>query len=304
MQEKYYSILRHAFFWLFTFLFLFFTPVIVYYSLGYKFDIRTKKFLKTGAISIKTFPKGVSVYLNGKKLTEPAPCILRDLLPQKYSVSLEKEGFYPYQIDIELLPSLVYQIDVFLIPKIENMEKIKFDFNIYKFFMLKQFFGERIIAFTNRGIYFLDKDFKNARRLSPTVIDERAANIFEGLKESSGRIIFWNKNNIWLLNLAQSDDKKEAPAFMLYPGQEAIQEVFFGIKEKYLIIHDGLKVVALDIDNPKIYFTVLELKSLNSKIFYDPLTETIYVKDKVEPGNNFSLFKIEVMPLVYEKSQY
>jgi hypothetical protein len=166
MREKsYYLFLRKLFFWLFSFSFILFTPVIVYYSLGYKFDIKSKKFLKTGAISIKTFPKGISVYLDGKKINETSPCILRDLMPQEYTIDLEKEGFYPYSVTVEVKPSFIEKVDVFLVPQMGDVKKLAADLYIYKFFIIKHLFGKKILAFTDKGIYSIDDDFKTIKKI-------------------------------------------------------------------------------------------------------------------------------------------
>lgn len=301
MQERYYHILRHIFFWLFSFLFIIFMPVIVYYSLGYKFDTKTKKFLKTGAISIKTFPRGISVSIDGKKISEATPCTLRDLMPREYKLTLEKEGFYTYTIIVEVRPSLIQDIDVFLIPKMGDIKKLELDLHIYKFFVTKHLFGERIMAFTDKGIYLLDDDFKEVKKLSTQIFAADEANSIENLEENNNRIIFWNRTNIWMLTPPQETGEALSDVTNIYRADKDIKDIFFGFKGKYLIIHDGLKVIALDIENFKISFPVYELKSLNSRIFYNSAAETLYIKDKIPKTNYFSLFKIEMMPLINER---
>lgn len=301
MQDKYYSALRHFFFWLFSFLFILFSPVVVFYSLGYKFDVHAKKFLKTGAINIKIFPKGVDVYLDDKKIEGTAPLTIRELLPRKYSLTLVKEGFYPYKLATEIKPSSISNIDVFLIPKIEDSKKIESDLHIYRFFVAKHLFGEKIITFTDKGIYLLDEDFKGARLLSSQIFDETEANSIAELKENNGKIVFWNNQNIWMLASVQSKDEERLKVLLIYNAQDAIKDVFLGLKERYFIIHDGLKIIALDADNPQVYFPIYELKSMNAKVFYNSRNETIYIKDKLPGTKAFSLFKIEMMMPVSER---
>lgn len=301
MYEKYYSFLRHFFFWFFSVLFVVFCPVIVFYSLGYKFDIKSKKFSKTGAIVIKTFPKGVTAYLDGKKIEETSPVTLRELLPQQYFLTLDKEGFYPYQLTVEVKPSLIRNIDVFLIPKLQDGNKVEFDLHIYKFFVIKHLFGEKIVAFTDKGIYLLDEDFKGARMLSPQAFSEAQANSIEDLKENNNKLLFWNKHNLWMLTVPQPKDEEYPSVSSIYDAKDNIKDVFLGFKDRYFIIHDGLKVIALDVDNPKVYFQMYELENINAKIFYNSRNETLYVKDKLPRARAFSLFKIEMMPSVNER---
>jgi hypothetical protein len=303
MHDNIYIILRKIFFWFFLLAFVVLTPIIVYYSLGYKFDVGSKKFLKTGAISIKTFPKGINVYLDGTKIKDTTPCTIRELLPKEYTITLEREGFYPYEMKVEVKPSQIQDIDIFIVPRMVDITKLNIDLRIYKFFVAKHLFGETIIVFTDKGIYFLDGDFKGAKKVSSQVFEENVANSIENLKESSGRFLFWNKNNLWMLDAAQAKDKDEKypDAVLLYKAEDDIKDVFFGFRGKYIVIHDGLKVIALDADNIKVSFPVYELKSVRSKIFYDSRSETIYIQDKVKGTDGFSLFRAEIMPLVNER---
>jgi hypothetical protein len=282
-------------------LFFVVAPTLVFYSLGYQFDLQSKKFLKTGAVSVKTFPKGASVYLNNEMLPDTTPCTLRDLLPRQYNLILEKEGFYPYQITVNVKQAEVADINVFLVPKMENVEKLKLDLNIYKFFVSKRLFGDKIIVLADKGIYSISPDLKDIRKISSQNIGEKALNSVENFKESNNRMVFWNKDNIWALEDTSNTDNDKDIIVPLYESVEEIKEVFFGLKEHYLIIQDGLNIIALDIQNPKVFFTIMELKNKYSRIFYDSASEALYVKDRIPESNAFSFFKIELIPIVEKK---
>jgi hypothetical protein len=300
-MEKPYLIIRRSVYWALFLLFFVVAPTLVFYSLGYQFDRQSKKFLKTGALSIKTFPKGATVYLNNEKLTDTTPCTLRELLPRQYSLTLEKEGFYPYQMPVSVKPAAVLDIDLFLVPKMENVEKLKLDLNIYKFFLTKHLFGDKLIVLADKGVYSITPDLKDARKISSQNLGEKALNSIENLKESNGRIVFWNKDNIWTVEDTESSDNDDDVIAQLYESQDEIKEVFFGLKEHYLIIHDGLKIVALDIQNPKVFFTIMELKNKYSRILYDSASEALYIKDRIPDSTAFSFFKIELIPLIEKK---
>lgn len=302
-EDKRYLTARRFCFWLFSFIFIFFTPVLIYYSLGYKFDLNSKKFSKTGIISIKTFPAGAEVYLDEKKLSEFSPCVLREVVPKEYAISLRKEGFYDYKIPIQVKPSLVFTIDVVLVPKVRDVEKLKFDFNIYKSFFIRHFFGEKILVFSDKGIYLLDRDFKNTEKLSSYNIGETAAStIMDIMQEGNNKLVFWSQMNVWSLGINPQDNlRPENMPVVTYKAEECIKYVFFGLRERYLLIQDGLKVVAVDMENPKVYFPIFDLKSLNSKIFYESRSETLYIQDKVVQTSTFSLFKIELIPFLGKK---
>jgi hypothetical protein len=102
----------------------------------------------------------------------------------------------------------------------------------------------------------------------------------------------------------------ENPVVTLYKANEEIKEVFAGFKDRYLIIHDGLKVIAVDVRNSSAFFPVADLNSTRSEIFYDNHNDSIYVRDKIAStgafpllNNSFSLFKIELSPILTEKNE-
>ncbi|MDD5655540.1 MAG: PEGA domain-containing protein [Candidatus Omnitrophica bacterium] len=300
-MERSYLIIRRTVYWLLFLLFFIVAPTLVFYSLGYQFDVNSKKFLKTGALSIKTFPKGASVTLNNEKLPDTTPCNLRELLPREYSLTLEKEGFYPYQIPVTVKPAAILDINVVLVPRMENIDKLKLDLNIYKFFLTKHLFGDKIIILADKGVYSISPDLKETRKISSQNLGDKTLNTIDNLKESSSRIVFWNKDNIWTVEDTQNTDNDADVITELYESEEDIKEVFFGLKEHYLIIHDGLKVVALDIQSPKVFFTIMELKNKYSRIFYDSASEALYIKDRIPNSNAFSFFKIALLPLIEKK---
>ena len=293
-MEGMYLTLRRIFFWLFFVLFIFISPLLLFYSLGYKFDVHSKKFLKTGALSIKTFPKEAEVFLDKERYKKLTPCVIKELFPKKYHLLLKKKNFYPYSITVQIKPGEVKYLDIVLVPKIKGLKKIKFDFDVYKFFVVRHLFKNNILLFTDQGIYLLDDDFKNIKKLV-SFSDKDIVSTIKGLKEFNGFILFWNKNNIWKLNFNRQKSSLE----IVYKAEEKISDVFFGWRGKYLIIQDGLNVLAEDIGT-KVSFSILKLKSLNSEIFYDKHSDILYIKDKIPQTKKFSLFKVKLASFLNE----
>jgi len=304
-EEKKYRITRRVFFWLFLFAFVVLTPTVVFYSLGYKFNINLKRFQRAGAVSVKTFPKDVSVYLNGEKVCESTPCILRNLFPKKYTINLEKKGFYPYKISVDVKSSFVSGIDVNLVPKMRNVKKLKIGLNIHKFFIVSHLFGQEIVIFANKGIYHINDDFSDVKEIASLDISEAALNAIRGLREEKGKLVFWNDSKVWLVSTNKEEfNNKEHHTELVYYTKENIENVFFALKGRYLIIHDGMKIVVLDVKNKVVSSTIFKFNSVNSKIFYDINSDILYIKDKIPSNNTFSLFKVNLRKLIYEKYAY
>ena len=140
MKERDYLLFRKIFYWFFVCAFLIFTPIIVLYSLGYKFSASSKIFQRTGAISVKVEPKDCSILLNGVKLKESAPCVLRELLPDNYSIEITKPGFHPYRLSVNVFSSSVSDVDITLMPYAGNVDKFESNLDIYRFFMIEHLF--------------------------------------------------------------------------------------------------------------------------------------------------------------------
>jgi PEGA domain len=290
-----YHISRGLFFWLFSFLFVVCAPVVVYLSLGYKLDVQNKKFIKTGAISVKAFPDNSQVILKGDAKARLSPCVIRELLPGVYDISIEKPGFYPYAVKVIVKPSAVSEVDLVLVPKIESFDNTGLNLNIYKFFMSKRFFGEKIIAFAADGVYFLDKSFKDPQKVSPLNLSQEDGCSINSLIETDKNIIFWNNKKIWNAALG-ANSVRNTP---VYETSEGVSDVFLGLKDRYLIIHDGARLIAMDMSSPLTFYQLLAFKSKSATVFYDTADETLYVNDFVPQMNSFSMFKTQLVKLMF-----
>jgi hypothetical protein len=75
--------------------FILFTPVMVLYVTGLKYDLKTGQFTSTGILAIRSTPAVVDVILNGKKVRSSDGDI-KFLLPGEYNLTLEKPGYQPW----------------------------------------------------------------------------------------------------------------------------------------------------------------------------------------------------------------
>lgn len=190
-----------------------------------------------------------------------------------------------------------------LVPRIKNLEKCKFDFNVHRFFFVRHFFSDKFVVFADQGVYFLDVNFKNARRISSFDSAAVGSQNIEGVLIEGKHLVFWNAAHVWLIEVPETDEEQPLGARDFYRAEEEIREVFFGLKGRYLIVRDGPKVVALDIYNPGVSFPVFDLQSGRAQIFYDTPDDVLYVKDKIQPSAAPSLFRVELIPLVNEKEK-
>jgi hypothetical protein len=301
MKESNLTLIRRTAFWFFQLLFIVLSPIILFYSFGFKFDSRLHKFIKTGTISITSSPQGIEVSLNENKLDKKTPCVLAELLPGKYTVSLEKEHFYLYKTFVDVKPFFVSKLDVVLVPIVKGMQKIGYDFDVYKFFLTKHLLTERMVIFTNQGIFWADKDFNNLEKLCPDDLGARFAPELNDLKEIDNKLIFWNTQQIGLIDLAQARNEQRPCFTVLYKAKQSIKNVFVGIRDRYIVVQDGLEVICFDMRNSSMVFPIITLTTDYSEIVYESASEVLYVKERMRGAVNFSLYRVELFPSILDK---
>lgn len=88
---------RRVVYFVFIIIFLVITPLIILYTAGYRYNFQKHKLQKTGILILKSNPEGARIYLNGERQRIDTPARLADLIPEDYSIKIEKDGFYPWQ---------------------------------------------------------------------------------------------------------------------------------------------------------------------------------------------------------------
>lgn len=90
------KLLRRILFWLLVLLFLVTAPVAVLYSQGYRFDQKKMIFVHSGAITLKSLPASVNIFLDGK----PQPAKSLDIINNSVTVGGLRPGSYHIQASL------------------------------------------------------------------------------------------------------------------------------------------------------------------------------------------------------------
>lgn len=110
-------------------LFFVISPIVIFYTAGYRYDWKTHRVRATGIISIDVSPPDTTITLNGTPITEPVsnlPFFSRDMAsyelknraPGTYTLSLTRAGYHTWFKDIRVESNqTTYVRDVRLIPK-------------------------------------------------------------------------------------------------------------------------------------------------------------------------------------------
>ncbi|OGC09933.1 MAG: hypothetical protein A3B74_01630 [Candidatus Kerfeldbacteria bacterium RIFCSPHIGHO2_02_FULL_42_14] len=95
---------RWLFFSVFVLLFFISASIIVIATLGFRYDWQKNTFVKTGTLSIETRPENARIFLNHKVIQAKTPVVVNNLLPGELTLTIQKNGFYPWEKIIYIEP--------------------------------------------------------------------------------------------------------------------------------------------------------------------------------------------------------
>lgn len=100
--------------------------VAVFLAKGYTFSTTERKIIGTGIISATSVPDSASVYVDNH-LTTATNATISSLPPKKYTVKIIKEGFIPWEREVEVREGLVTELKVTLFPAIPTIYPLTFN---------------------------------------------------------------------------------------------------------------------------------------------------------------------------------
>lgn len=100
------------------------TALVVLYAKGYRFNVLQgkPKISKTGLLVATSKPNGASVDVDHNLTTATDNTV--DLLPGKYTISIHKDGYFPWEKDVTITKELVTKADALLYPVAPKLESI------------------------------------------------------------------------------------------------------------------------------------------------------------------------------------
>lgn len=100
--------------------------VAVLMAKGYTFSSKQGGLVGSGIISVTSMPDGASVYLDGH-LTTATNTNISGLSPKKYNVKIIKEGFIPWEKEIEVGEGIVSEVKATLFPALPTIYPLTYN---------------------------------------------------------------------------------------------------------------------------------------------------------------------------------
>ncbi|OGZ78850.1 MAG: hypothetical protein A2358_01095 [Candidatus Staskawiczbacteria bacterium RIFOXYB1_FULL_37_44] len=96
-------------------------PILVAYSMGYRFDFENKKIVATGGIYVRTFPAAGKIIIDSGVSQKPGlfanSIFVQSLLPKNHTVAIEKTGYYGYSKTLAVQENQVTKLENVLLIK-------------------------------------------------------------------------------------------------------------------------------------------------------------------------------------------
>lgn len=288
---------RRALFCLSVFIFFAGLPFILSFALGYKFNARTLKFVKTGLIYIKTQPLGAKIYLNGRLIPERSPASIQELLPGVYKIVLELAQHYPWKGDVEVEAGKVNRLDrVILFPLRPDLQQLN-----------QKKFSSFYVDAEKKAVYYLDQEDKVVYRsnLEASTFED-IASLPEKFDQINGwevsadkkKIFIFNRHQISVVFFDTQNDYEygDFPLFLDYP-QEEIIKVFWYSDSYHLIVITNKHIQVIESRLQAKPVDLVELNDEAASAYYDNKEDVLYFSDSQRsPSGRLynNLYKMEL----------
>lgn len=247
-------------------LFLFITPYIVFYSLGYRIDLVENRIIATGGIYIRVFPPEVGVIvdstLKAKTGFFSSSVFMQDLLPKQHNVLIKKDGYYDYQKSVLVKKQEVTKLEDVILFK----QKLLFN-------LLSQDAEHISLAPNNNTLLllWLEKNTINFRVVDlPTLLEEDFS-VVNSRKVSDLKIQWSNDSARALLDIGNE-------YFLLEPFATKDNVVYQPLlkNKQYALFNPQNSDEIFFISNKKLYSSLQEDSVLNNVVTYTIAKQNIY----------------------------
>ncbi|MFH1441977.1 MAG: PEGA domain-containing protein [Candidatus Omnitrophota bacterium] len=269
--------IRAVFFYLCVCVFILGLPYILSYSLGYKFNFRTLRFIKTGLIVLKTQPSEAEVYLNGKLLKDKTPVTINELLPGKYNLLVKLEEYYSWSIDVNVEAGKVLRFEEIILFSAKTN--------------IKQLNKEQVSSFwvdqSKQEIYYFNQNTGTAGKSDLDGQNyediDRFIPIFplpEGYKLSSDRkkIAYFNQHKIGISYILLPKESAADDFILNFPGIN-IRDIFWYSNDAYIIIVTDQALEVLEARPGSKPIILISFNKNNPYYFYDVNSDTFFFLD-------------------------
>ncbi len=90
--------------WLYAAVFLVIAPAVIFYTSGYRYNLKKAAIEKYGTLITDSTPSGASVFIDDQNINDTTPATFQEMTPGLHRVRLEKARYLPWQKTLEIRP--------------------------------------------------------------------------------------------------------------------------------------------------------------------------------------------------------
>ena len=288
-------------------IFLISLPVVLSFSLEYRFNPRTFRFTKTGLVAIKTQPAGASVYLDDKLLDSKTPLTASELMPADYRLRLELDGYYPWFDVVRVNAGEVARLEKIILfplrPDVKQLNKQKF----YSFWIDDEKDTVYYVDQEKRGIFRSDLEGSGYKRVA-AFLEMKPPPAKFLLSPDRRKVLYFNRHALGISYLEPY--REEAPFaadFVLSPSQNLITNAFWHSDSFHVVLVTDRTVEVLEARPKPNPVTLVVLNKRNASAVYDAHADTLYFVDsqRAADGNLYNnLYKLELNTKLFSLPQF
>lgn len=275
-------------------------PIVLSYALGYKIDYKKLKIYKTGIIYVSSHPAGASVYINGRMHSDITPMKMEDVKPGTYKVEVRREGFYPWERDMEVRPNMVTKADrIILFPVAQEMKKVAMS-EIADFAITE---NGKIYYLTRYGLFKSELDGGSLKKLSGWA-DWPKNIIGKKFSPETDKLLYFDNYKVFVIQLeaGKAGPKGAEPAKVeeVFTSPDPIVDVFWYPGSNYIMAVSEKDIKVIELREGVLKRNIASIYKFNSRprgVYYNDDAGILYFTDKkpdaISEEDRF-LYKLEL----------
>lgn len=197
----------------FVILFAITAPTLIFFAKGYRFDTIKKVFIHSGSVIIKSYPKKVDIYIDGKKAPNKKLnfinnyYIVNGLRPGKHTVECKKNGYTSWQKKIHTHSGLSVEFwNVFLMPIPNKTLRTYQPENISRFYLSPRNKNE-LVLYKKKDSEKIISLFNTKEQTEKTIY--KTNDTYDDLIPNKEENIEWSSNHKKIMIPASKNNSKD-----------------------------------------------------------------------------------------------
>jgi len=93
--------------WFFVLAFLITAPLVIFYTSGYRYNVKKGIIERNGTLIVDAMPAGSAVFIDGQPSKEVTPITFQDMVPGWHTIKITKQNYLPWEQTVLIRPERV-----------------------------------------------------------------------------------------------------------------------------------------------------------------------------------------------------